>query len=195
MSQCGRLVLAAFCCSLVLRLAGSEGSAESDGDAMARAAAPPPLKSAQSGADRYQPPQAQTLTARPESTASGPGIMGPRSPHNHTSKHRGGEIPAAHAARVLSKRPFAPSGYHKRRHLDGADLAARGEKSLDRQTVSSVMHDQAYAAQRDARLPKRPVALPLPPFGYNRWPRRATPTLLYTGLPGFPARLLLDKVE
>jgi hypothetical protein len=167
MSQCGRLVLTAFCCSLMLRLAGSEGSAESDGDAMARATLPPPPKSAQSEADQYQPPQAQTLAAQRESTAFGPGIMGPRSPHNHIVRHRRGEIPAADAAGTLSKRPHAPSRYHKRRHLDATDLAVRGEKSLDRQTVSSVTHDQAYAGPRDARSLEPPVALPLPPFGYN----------------------------
>jgi hypothetical protein len=167
MSRCRRLVLAAICCSLVLRLAGSEGSAESDGGAMARAALPPPPKSAQPGADRYQPPQPQTPAAPRESTASGPGIFGPRSPHNHTSRHRHREIPAADPARALSKRPLAPFEYHKRRHLDGSDLAARGEKSLDRQTVSSVMHDQVYAGPPYARPPEHPVALPLPPFGYN----------------------------
>ena len=166
MSQCRRLVLAAFCCSLVLRLAGSEGSAESDGDAMARAALPPPPKSAPSGADRHQPPQAQTLAARREAAPPGPGVMAPISSHNHTSRHRRREILAADPARALSKRPLAPSGYHKRRHLDGADLAARGEKSPDRQPVSSVMPDRAYAGPRDARPPEPPVALPLPPFGY-----------------------------
>jgi hypothetical protein len=167
MSQCGRLVLAAFCCSLVLRLAGSEGSAESDSGAMARAALPPPPKSAQSGVDRDEPPQVQTPATRRESTASGPGIMGSRNSHNHTSRHRRGEILAADLARALSKRPLAPSGYHKRRHLDGTDLAAYGEKTLDRQTASSLMHDRPYAGSRDARPLEPPVALPLPPFGYN----------------------------
>jgi hypothetical protein len=167
MSQYRRLVLAAFCCSLVLQLTGSDVSAESDGGAMARAALPPPPKSAQSGADRYQPPQPQTPGARRESTASGPGIIGPRSPHNHTSRHRHREIPAAEPARALSKKPLAPSAYHKRRHVDGAEFAARGEETLDRQTVSSLRHDQAYAGPGYARPPEPPVALPLPPFGYN----------------------------
>jgi hypothetical protein len=166
MSRCGRLVLAALCCSLVLRLAGSEGSAESDGDAMARAALPPPPKSAQTGADRYQPPQAQTLAARRESTASGPATMGPGSPHKHTSKHQSREIAAVDPAMTVSKRPLARSGHHKRRHLDGADLAARDEKPHDRQTGSSVMHAQAYDGSRDAKTPEPPIAVPLPPFGY-----------------------------
>jgi len=167
MSRCRRLVLAAFCGSLVLRLTGSDVSAQSDSDAMARAALPPPPKSAQSQTDRHQPPPAQTPAARHESAASGPGIIGPRSPHNHTSGHRRGEIPVADSARALSKKPLAPSGFHKRRHFDGAALAARGEKSLDRQTVSSLRHDPAYAGPGDARRPEPPVTMPLPPFGYS----------------------------
>jgi hypothetical protein len=141
MSQYRRLVLAAFCCFLVLPLTGSDVSAESDGGAMARAALPPPPKSAQSRADRYQPPQPQTLGARRDSTASGPGIIEPRSPNNHTSRHRRREIPAAEPA--------------------------RGEKTLGRQTVSSLRHDQAYVGPGYARPPEPPVALPPPPFGYN----------------------------
>jgi hypothetical protein len=167
MSRCRRLVLAVFCGSLVLWLTGSDVSAESDGDAMARAALPPPPKSAQSEADRHQPPQAQTSAARREPTASGPGVIRPRSPHNHTSRLRRSEIQAADLAKALSKKPPAPSGFHKRRHLDSAALAARGEKSLYRQTVSSLRHDPTYAGPGDARPPEPPIAPPLPPFGYN----------------------------
>jgi hypothetical protein len=167
MSRCRRLILAAFCGSLVLRLTGADVSAESDGEAMARAALPPPPKSAQSEADRHQPPQAQTPAARRESTASGAGIVGPRSPHNHTSSHRRDEIPAADSSKALSKKPLAPSGFHKRRHFDSAAIAARGEKSLDRQTVSSLRHDPTYAGPGNTSPPDPPVTLPLPPFGYN----------------------------
>jgi hypothetical protein len=170
MSQCRRLVLAAFCCSLVLRLSGSEGFAQSDGDAMARAALPPPPKSASSGADPHLPPQTQTPAARPQSPASGPTVVGPRGSHNHTSRYRRREIAAADPVRTLSKKPVAPSGYHKHRHLDGAEIAAHGEKSFDRQPVSGAAHDQAYAGPRDAKPPEPPVAPPLPPFGYPAAP-------------------------
>jgi hypothetical protein len=167
MSRCRRLVLAAFYGSLVLRLTGSDGSAQSDSDAMARAALPPPPKSAQSQTDRHQPPPAQTPAARRESPASGPGIMGPRSSHDHTSRHRRGEIPVVDSARALSRKPLTPSGVHRRRHFDGAALASRGEKSLDRQIVYSLKHDPTYAGQEDVRPPDPPVTLPVPPFGYN----------------------------
>ena len=167
MSRCRRLVLAAFCSSLVLRLTGSDVSAESDGDAMARAALPPPPQSARPEADHHQSPQAQIPAARRESAASGPGIMGPRSPHNHTAKHRRREIPTGDSVRALSKKPLAPSGFHRRRHFDSVALAARGEKSLDRQTVPSFRHDPTYAGPGDARPLEPPAAPPLPPFGYN----------------------------
>jgi hypothetical protein len=165
MRQCGRLVLAGFCCSLVSVLAGSAGSAESDDHAMARAVLPPPLSPAQSVSDPHQPQHEQTWAARHEPRASGPRIVGLHKPHNSTSRHLRGEIASADPATAFSRKALAPSGYRKRHHLDDADLAARGNRQFDRQAVSSFTRDQAYADPRTATLPEVPFAVPRPPFG------------------------------
>ena len=164
MSQCGQMVLAGFCCSVVWLLAGGKGSAENDAGAMARAALPPPVSSDQSSVDRHQPPQAQTQSAHHEWTRWGPRIAVPRKHYNHTSKQSRGEISA------FSKKPVAPPEYHARHRLDNANPTARGGKPLERQTTPGFMRDQAYSGPPDAGPPGAPVALPFLRFGYNPAP-------------------------
>jgi hypothetical protein len=164
MSQRGRMVLGGFCCSVVLLLAGGEGSAENDAGAMARAALPPPVGSGQSSIDRRQPPQAQTQSAHHEWTGWRPRIAVPRKHYSHTPKQPHAETSA------FSKKPVAPPEYHARHRLDGANLTARGGKPLERQTIPGFMRDQAYGGPPDAGPREAPVALPLPPFGYNPAP-------------------------
>jgi hypothetical protein len=164
MRQCGRMVLAGFCCSVVWLLAGAEGSAENDAGAMARAALPPPVSSNQSSIDRHQPPQAQTQSARHESSGSGPRIAVLRKHYNHTSKQPRGEISA------FSKKPVASPEYHARHRLDGTNLTARVGISLERQSSPGFMRDQAYGGPPSAGPPEAPVALPPPRFGYNPAP-------------------------
>jgi len=162
MSQCGRMVLAGFCCSVVLLLAGGKGSAENEAGAMARAVLPPPVSSDQSSIDRHQPPQAQT--AHHESSGWGPRIAAPRKHYGHTAKQPHGEISA------FFKKPVASPEYHARHRLDGANLTIRGSKPLERLTVPGFMRDQAYGGPPSAGPPEAPVALPLPRFGYNPAP-------------------------
>ena len=149
---------------LVLLLAGGEGSAENDTGAMARAALPPPVSLDQSSIDRHQPPQAQTQSAHHEWTGWGRRIAASSKHSNHTSKQPHGEIS------VFSRKPVAPPEYHARHRLDGANLAARGGKPLERQTIPGFMRDQAYGGPPDAGPPEAPVALPPPRFGYNPAP-------------------------
>jgi hypothetical protein len=167
MRQCGRLVLTGFCSSIVLMLAASVGSADSDDGAMARAVLPPPLNPAQSGADLHQSQHGQTRTAPHEPRASGVRIVGSRKSHNNTSRHSRGVMAAADPAATLAKKSPPPSAYRKRRHLDGADLAARSDRQLDRQAVSRFTRDQVDAEPRGAALPEIPVGVPRPPFGYS----------------------------
>jgi hypothetical protein len=164
MSQCGQMVLAGFCCSVVWLLAGGKGSAENDAGAMARAALPPPVSSDQSSVDRHQPPQAQTQSAHHEWTRWGPRIAVPRKHYNHTPRQPHGEISA------FSKKSVAPPEYHARHRVDGANLTARGSKPLERQTIPGFMRDQAYGGPPSAGPPEAPVGLPHARFGYNPAP-------------------------
>ena len=164
MRQCGRMVLAGFCCSVVWLLAGAEGSAENDAGAMARAALPPPVSSNQSSIDRHQPPRAQTQSARHESSGPGQQISVPWKHSNHTSKQPRGEIS------TFYKKLLPPPEHHPRHRLDGANFAARGGKPLERQTIPGFMRDQAYGGPPSAGPLEAPVVLPLPRFGYNPAP-------------------------
>ncbi len=167
MRQRERLVLAVFFFFLVLPLSGAKGSAEGDGGAMARAALPPPLRPAPSDTDWLQPQRTQTQSVRREPSVSKSRLVRSGKANYHPSKNRRGEIAAVDPGTAFSLKPLARlPRYHKRRHLDGANFAARGDKQFDRHPVSGFTRDQEYADPQDASPAMAPVALAPPPFGY-----------------------------